>query len=1545
MADSKRQTRSTRRREQQTDAQFWSNQPDPLMIERGQADAVRLVRSSVNTAPETTTASRPTEGNATNVSGVPPMVFVDDEGLEEQFLTDGEDTTNIQDTSANRVTTPVNTTPTNRSIQHIQHEELDLQPSRGPREESIVHTIDQFLDENYEDVLRTSNIQTNFSLSASEKNETRRPVLPLGWVIPDGTNRTLEEIKDRKISNDHSPGGGQAGAVVITSQRLEPYLGTQFFLVDLETGEMFAYIRQQWRRTGLYCSDKPFVINDLIPKLERQGQAVWAELEAEDQTPLVNIRRSPGRFEVPPPLPVMDEPAVYVLHPDVMQINTRKNYVRDRMRAALIYVSEYAETKRMMTEGRYNNDDLLVRLRAVFGRVDQVRHHIDIALQQDDAHRRKRNMRFLVLPTRFPRPENMSQGDTTVWTNWIREETDEIMKQLEEERHSRSDPDDPFSGTANGVFQPLQDPLSLPPPVQTPTKQGNNSEGSEHSQNSRKNVRKHNTASREERRNETVTSAQGEPREFREHSRESLDPMESIRNLHMQQRQNRRNVQEQNKDTRSAPQTPRVQENQDDANLITFSPVVEQQVPAVQGATGIQEQPKRQRSPRKKGSEWTLNQRQFDHSKTQEISHILPGEQLNVFHGEESVSYLQLPVKKKEDNRFCTRCGERGHGRRYCQVNTWCKFCITDTHATQACRRYEKFVKDNPIASSRRNTPVQTQGQRATVNPQEQPEQPLFPHPPVQRYNPTVIPRMQMHNVTPQREKRESREHSRKSPQHQIKEVQTPMSKQLPHQWSCQDVRMDPRYQEPPQYAEINYHRPSPQRPVEVNEIGPTIQQGVIQRPVQRQTQPTEGLIRQTVPVNAQQTGSVHSLQVNDRKQESDPEENGYVINCIHENRPFTVNDVGRPVFVNHYYAGEAFIPVTNKKIIKLDECDVSTEVSLRNAQPQAVERDFKEHSQNSRTIQQTGEAEREQVQRHGNAAVHSDLREDSQNSLRMTSVSRNTEALQKKSNANRGVHGEFIEHSQQSLGALNVGKSRVQAADQLTTRHIPLTGYENFRQELQTYPVSRDPMTVQPTGVGNVSSSAILDLPNVNTNLPPPLLPNPSPQYRQQHHNQVYPTEVNPGQVTNSEILKSIQGITEVMQQQLLLNSKTTEHGIVQTASLFQEMIKAQEKRDLDPALLAIPTFLGEAKDRSQCLDWVSRVKNVCDQSGRSFRQELINKSGILVQNFIRSLSENITNKELTEKILQFFSDVPTTSHALNKLRLIRQGAEEPIVNYNQRYQNLVERVEGCQLDSIRSTVAMELYLGSIIEPIRKSIRNTLYFNSKHAPKTLGEAMQKAQDLHIKHLYAIGEDQDSVTNSSDVLPEITVNEVTSREDRGWYRNKRDFREHSQNSREKSPQKREYSKQVTFNQPSEMRASSEYSDSSRNSRVPNNYSREQESNKASQQPSVIRGSFTQIMVNPMQLQDHKFTAWLDRLVEARKNRQEKRQRPYRNFRKPYNEGRQNGDTASKPPLRNRIKPAQELEIQQIMDNFNCEYDDVVEAVDLYNLDVEECVTA
>ena len=74
----------------------------------------------------------------------------------------------------------------------------------------------------------------------------------------------------------------------------------------------------------------------------------------------------------------------------------------------------------------------------------------------------------------------------------------------------------------------------------------------------------------------------------------------------------------------------------------------------------------------------------------------------------------------------------------------------------------------------------------------------------------------------------------------------------------------------------------------------------MIQRPVQRYTEDAGEPRRPTVPVNVQQTITAPNLQTKessgeyerDRKQERDPEENGYVINCIHENRPFAVNDL-----------------------------------------------------------------------------------------------------------------------------------------------------------------------------------------------------------------------------------------------------------------------------------------------------------------------------------------------------------------------------------------------------------------------------------------------------------------------------------------------------------------------------------------------------------------------------------------------------------------------------------------------------------------------------
>ena len=90
-------------------------------------------------APETS-ATQPREGttkqNMTNASRVPPMVYVENVCLEEQFLMGDEASQEVMDITANRVITPVDTEDdaaplnpicTQRSQQ--DEEELDLQPS------------------------------------------------------------------------------------------------------------------------------------------------------------------------------------------------------------------------------------------------------------------------------------------------------------------------------------------------------------------------------------------------------------------------------------------------------------------------------------------------------------------------------------------------------------------------------------------------------------------------------------------------------------------------------------------------------------------------------------------------------------------------------------------------------------------------------------------------------------------------------------------------------------------------------------------------------------------------------------------------------------------------------------------------------------------------------------------------------------------------------------------------------------------------------------------------------------------------------------------------------------------------------------------------------------------------------------------------------------------------------------------------------------------------------------------------------------------------
>ena len=64
---------------------------------------------------------------------------------------------------------------------------------------------------------------------------------------------------------------------------------------------------------------------------------------------------------------------------------------------------------------------------------------------------------------------------------------------------------------------------------------------------------------------------------------------------------------------------------------------------------------------------------------------------------------------------------------------------MSETHATRACRRYANFLRDNPIASSRRMTPEQPEPHQ-TQPQHEMNVRQLFPQPPTQHFQAPVVP-------------------------------------------------------------------------------------------------------------------------------------------------------------------------------------------------------------------------------------------------------------------------------------------------------------------------------------------------------------------------------------------------------------------------------------------------------------------------------------------------------------------------------------------------------------------------------------------------------------------------------------------------------------------------------------------------------------------------------------------------------------------------------------------------------------------------------------
>ena len=273
---------------------------------------------------------------------------------------------------------PLDPVCTRLSEQRIEDTDLDTQPMRGPREVNATSDIlDHFIDDNYGDVLRSSLLNPSSYMSLpsvkTPPSQSQPRTMAMDWYVPDGTNRQVVEIPERKIADFHSPGGG-TGALILILMHLLLYYNMTKYLVDIDTGEVFGWIANQWRRTGLYCSPQPFVMSELSVLTTRCSAALEMDLEQEQQTSILQLPgKRGGTTVILPPLPLMPEPEVYMQQPDAMTPYMRRNYVRDQMQAALTYITEYETAQQWGRNPQYDKQQVLQRLQIIYGKADKVK--------------------------------------------------------------------------------------------------------------------------------------------------------------------------------------------------------------------------------------------------------------------------------------------------------------------------------------------------------------------------------------------------------------------------------------------------------------------------------------------------------------------------------------------------------------------------------------------------------------------------------------------------------------------------------------------------------------------------------------------------------------------------------------------------------------------------------------------------------------------------------------------------------------------------------------------------------------------------------------------------------------------------------------------------------------------------------------------------------------------------------------------------------------------------------------------------------------------
>ena len=196
------------------------------------------------------------------------------------------------------------------------------------------------------------------------------------------------------------------------------------------------------------------------------------------------------------------------------------------------------------------------------------------------------------------------------------------------------------------------------------------------------------------------------------------------------------------------------------------------------------------------------------------------------------------------------------------------------------------------------------------------------------------------------------------------------------------------------------------------------------------------------------------------------------------------------------------------------------------------------------------------------------------------------------------------------------------------------------------------------------------------------------------------------------------------------------------------------------------IANYDGTKRDR--CVSWLIQVKSAAKDLNLSLREALMDTADGTVYEVVSAADSDMSDKALTEHILETFSDIQTPEDAMRKLRLVRRGLE-PIVIYNNRYTLIHHVAYGITTDLQILEQVWRTYANTLDKDLARSLNKFITYQlekdeHKRDIHNLSDVMEKVKKLEKqerKHRqYSDEKDRDDATQIKDEVNEVEFDDI-----------------------------------------------------------------------------------------------------------------------------------------------------------------------------------------